>query len=61
MLESKKLSLEELKAKKVNAQVVQNINAIVGGKEEYCHNGYGKDTGSTIMNFQNLLHDIIRR
>ncbi len=37
----KRLSLEELKANSTN-QII-NLEAIKGGAEEYCHNGYGKN------------------
>jgi len=41
----KRLSLEELKANSTSQ--VMNLEAIKGGAEEYCHNGYGKP--STVM------------
>ena len=41
----KRLSLEELKANSTSQ--IMNLEAIKGGAEEYCHNGYGKP--STVM------------
>ncbi len=39
-----KLSLAELKAKAKAVNTADALNAIKGGKEQYCHNGYGKPT-----------------
>lgn len=36
----KRLSLEELKTN--STKQIINLEAIKGGAEEYCHNGYGK-------------------
>jgi hypothetical protein len=46
MKKIKKLSISELKSNLASNAVLSNIDAIKGGsfREEYCHNGWGKNT-----------------
>jgi hypothetical protein len=66
MIQTKKLTLAELKANSANSKVIANIEAIRGGAdEEYCHNGKGKPLqdnrqGVSLQEFHRMVDDFMR-